>query len=57
MATSWSVLVSSAEAVFDMVSKGDVKVEIGQRYGLDEAVKAHEDLEAGRTSGSSIIVP
>jgi NADPH2:quinone reductase len=48
-------LEASAAAVFDMVAKGAVKVEIGQRYTLDEAVKAHEDLEAGRTSGSSII--
>jgi len=50
-------LEASAKAVFDMVSRGAIKVEIGQRYGLEEAVKAHEDLEAGRTSGSSIIVP
>lgn len=50
-------LEASAGAVFDMVAKGAVKVEIGQRYGLDEAAKAHEDLEAGRTSGSSIVVP
>ena len=48
-------LEASAAAVFDMVAKGAVKVEIGQRYTLDEAVKAHEDLEAGRTSGSSIL--
>jgi len=50
-------LEASARAVFEMVSSGAVKVEIGQRYRLDEAAKAHEDLEAGRTSGSSIIVP
>ncbi len=50
-------LEASAGAAFDMVAKGAIKVEIGQRYGLDEAAKAHEDLEAGRTSGSSIIVP
>lgn len=50
-------LEMSAAAVFDMVAKGAVKIEIGQRYRLDEAVKAHEDLEAGRTSGSSVILP
>lgn len=50
-------LEMSSAAVFDMVAKGAVKVEIGQRYKLDEAVKAHEDLEAGRTSGSSVILP
>jgi len=50
-------LEASAKAVFDMVPRGAVKVEIGQRYRLDEAVKAHEDLEMGHTSGSSIIIP
>lgn len=50
-------LEGSAKAVFDMVEKGAVSVEIGQRYALDEAVQAHEDLEAGRTSGSSVILP
>jgi len=48
-------LEASAGAVYGMIAKGAVKVEIGQRYTLDEAVKAHEDLEAGRTSGSSVI--
>lgn len=50
-------LEMSSSAVFDMVAKGAVKVEIGQRYKLEEVVKAHEDLEAGKTSGSSIILP
>ncbi len=48
-------LEASAAAVFEMVATGAVRVEIRQRYGLDDAVRAHEDLEAGRTSGSSII--
>ena len=47
----------SASAVFAKVAKGVIKVEIGQRYSLEDAVKAHGDLEAGRTSGSTIIVP
>ncbi len=50
-------LESSASAVFDKVARGVIKVEIGQRYALEDAVKAHGDLEAGRTSGSTIIVP
>ncbi len=48
-------LEASAASVFDMVAKGAIKVGIGQRYRLDEALRAHEDLESGRTSGSSII--
>ena len=50
-------LEMSAAAVFAMIAKGAVTVEIGQRYKLEEAGKAHEDLEAGRTSGSSVILP
>ena len=48
-------LMMSAVLVFDMVKKGVVKAHIGQRYALAEAVKAHEDLEAGKTRGSSIL--
>ncbi len=50
-------LLASAKAVFDMVLKGAVKVHIGQRYKLADAVKSHTDLEAGRTQGSSILTP
>lgn len=50
-------LEMSSAAVFDMVARGAVKVEIGQRYRLDQAIRAHEDLEAGKTSGSSVILP
>jgi NADPH2:quinone reductase len=50
-------LVMSANAVFDMVRKGAVKIHIGQRYRLADAVKAHADLEAGRTTGSSVMTP
>ncbi len=50
-------LQASAQAVFDLLAKGVLKVEIRQRYALADIEKAHKDLEAGRTSGSSIIVP
>ena len=50
-------LVASAAAVFDMVSRGVVKVRIGARYPLADAVRAHADLEGGRTVGSSILIP
>ncbi|MFN9578543.1 MAG: quinone oxidoreductase family protein [Novosphingobium sp.] len=41
---------------FDHLSAGRIKVEIGQRYALDECVQAHRDLEAGKTIGSSVFV-
>jgi NADPH2:quinone reductase len=45
-----------ANALFDHVSSGRIKIEINQRYELDDAVQAHKDLEAGKTTGSSIFV-
>jgi len=50
-------LVMSANAVFEMVRKGAVKIHIGQRYRLADAAKAHADLVAGRTRGSSVMTP
>jgi NADPH2:quinone reductase len=50
-------LIASANAVFELVRRGVLKPNIGQRYALADAAKAHADLEAGRTTGSSILVP
>jgi NADPH2:quinone reductase len=50
-------LVASANAVFDLWRKGVLNVTIGQRYALADAPKAHADLEAGRTIGSSVLIP
>ncbi|MFM5952687.1 MAG: quinone oxidoreductase family protein [Novosphingobium sp.] len=41
---------------FDNLSSGKIKVEIGQRYALEDCVQAHRDLEAGKTIGSSVFV-
>ena len=41
---------------FDHLAAGRIKVEIGQRYELDDCVQAHRDLEAGKTIGSSVFV-
>jgi NADPH2:quinone reductase len=48
---------ASSAAVFDLVAGGILKPTIGQRYPLADAAKAHRDLEGGRTSGSTILVP
>jgi NADPH2:quinone reductase len=45
-----------ATALFDHVASGRIKIEINQRYELDDAIQAHRDLEAGKTTGSSIFV-
>ncbi len=43
--------------IFGHVAAGRIKIEINQRYTLDQAAQAHRDLEAGQTTGSSIFIP
>lgn len=50
-------LVQSATELFDMVTAGTVRIEIKQRYALKDAAQAHRDLEARKTTGSTILVP
>jgi NADPH2:quinone reductase len=40
-----------------MVSSGKIKINIGQQYALADVVKAHNDLEARKTTGSTILIP
>ncbi|MBC8049018.1 MAG: quinone oxidoreductase [Chitinophagales bacterium] len=47
-------LVASAGAVMDMIEAGVVKISINQTYPLREAATAHRDLEARKTTGSTI---
>ncbi|MFD8568945.1 quinone oxidoreductase family protein [Streptomyces sp. NPDC059639] len=42
--------------LFGHVGSGRIRIEINQRYALSEAVRAHRDLEAGRTTGSSVFL-
>jgi NADPH:quinone reductase-like Zn-dependent oxidoreductase len=44
-------------SVFDMIERGALKVPINQRYPLAEAAQAHRDLEARRTTGTTILLP
>jgi NADPH2:quinone reductase len=43
--------------LFDRVIKGQIKIEIKQKYALADAVQAHRDLEGRKTVGSSILIP
>ncbi|MFI8992128.1 quinone oxidoreductase family protein [Streptomyces antimycoticus] len=45
-----------AGELFGHVTAGRIKIEINQRYTLQDAVHAHREMEAGRTTGSSIFV-
>ena len=50
-------LEASAQALFEAIASGVVKVEINQRYALKDAAKAHADLEARKTTGASVLIP
>ncbi len=45
-----------AGEIFDHIANGRIKIEINQRYELQDAVQAHRDLESRKTTGSSIFV-
>lgn len=45
-----------ADELFGHVASGRIKIEINQRYELKDAVQAHRDIEARKTTGSSIFV-
>jgi NADPH2:quinone reductase len=49
--------VASSEALFDMVTAGHVKITVNQTYALKDAARAHADLEARRTTGSTVLIP
>jgi len=46
-----------AAELFDVIGSGKVKTSINQRYALNDVGTAHADLEARRTTGSTILVP
>lgn len=50
-------LQASAAALFDVVLNGTVRVVVGQTYPLWDAARAHGDLEARRTVGSTVLLP
>jgi NADPH2:quinone reductase len=50
-------LLERAGAVLELVAAGRLDVRIGERYPLEEARRAHEDLEARRTTGKLLLFP
>ncbi len=50
-------LVNTANDLFQMVAGGKVKLEINQTYALRDTVQAHRDLEARKTTGSTVLLP
>jgi NADPH2:quinone reductase len=50
-------LVKAARELFSVVKSGKVKIAINQTYPLSEAAQAHRDLEARKTTGSTVLLP
>jgi NADPH2:quinone reductase len=44
-----------ADDLFEVVKSGAVKIRIDQRYPLAEVARAHADLEARKTTGSTVL--
>ncbi len=47
-------LLATAGELFDMVTSGKVRIEVNQTYALKDAARAHADLAARRTTGSTV---
>jgi NADPH2:quinone reductase len=50
-------LRQSSEDLFGRVLAGDIQIEINQRYALADVPQAHRDLEARKTTGSTVLLP
>jgi NADPH2:quinone reductase len=50
-------MLASAAKVFELYRSGILKSNVGTRYALGDAVRAHADLESGQTTGASLLLP
>jgi NADPH2:quinone reductase len=50
-------LLDNANELFDVVTRGIVKITVGQTYALKDTARAHADLEARKTTGSTVLLP
>jgi NADPH:quinone reductase len=50
-------LEESAAEMFDLIGRGKLKIEIDQRYPLADVARAHVELAARKTTGSSVVLP
>ncbi len=50
-------LKETADDLMEMVKTGKVKIPVKQRYALADAVKAHQDLESRKTTGTTVLIP
>jgi NADPH2:quinone reductase len=50
-------LLANANDLFDVVTKGIVKISVNHTYALKDAAQAHRDLEGRKTTGSIVLLP
>jgi len=50
-----SEYMAAAQAFFE-AARGDIRLEVGARYPLAEASRAHADMEARRTAGAPVLI-
>ncbi|ARO24060.1 quinone oxidoreductase [Rhizobium sp. S9] len=50
-------LDDSAKALFDVVQSNKVRINVNQTYPLPEVGRAHADLEARKTTGTTLLIP
>jgi len=50
-------LAEACNELFQVISDGVVKIQVNQRYPLSEAAQAHRDIEARKTTGSTVLIP
>ena len=49
-------LRAASAALFEVVKSGKVKINVNQKYALQDAAQAHRDLEARKTTGSTVLL-
>lgn len=55
--TDRALLETMSADLFSRVIKGEVKIEVNQRYALADVAQAHADLESRKTTGSTVLIP
>ncbi|MFW2371896.1 MAG: quinone oxidoreductase family protein [Gammaproteobacteria bacterium] len=54
---SRELLVEGADRLIDVISNGIVKNYVNQSYALKDTAEAHRDMEARKTTGSTVLIP
>jgi NADPH2:quinone reductase len=50
-------LMAAADELFSVIENGTVTIQVNQTYPLQDAAQAHRDLEARKTTGSTVLIP